>query len=106
MRVHKAAQREWRATDYAGIERSLLRNNEGGGRTSLVRLAAGARFPRHTHLDHEDVLVISGEVRIGGHSLLAGDYLDTGAGESHDVKAVTDAVIYVSSQRPTPLLGE
>ena len=38
MLVKKAADREWKATDYPGIERSLFRNNETGGRSSVVRL--------------------------------------------------------------------
>ena len=49
MLVNKAANREWVATDYPGIERSLFRRNETGGRSSVVRLARGSRFPRHAH---------------------------------------------------------
>src|SRR4030095_4516629 len=39
MLVNKANDREWKATDYPGIERSLFRTNETGGRSSVVRLA-------------------------------------------------------------------
>jgi quercetin dioxygenase-like cupin family protein len=104
MLVNKAAEREWRATDYPGIERSLFRNNEAGGRTSVVRLASGSRFPRHAHTGTEEVVVLSGAVRIGGVDLNAGDYLFTSAGEEHDVVAVTDALIFVSSQKSTPVV--
>jgi quercetin dioxygenase-like cupin family protein len=99
-----AAARDWTVTPYAGIERALFRNNEGGGRSSMVRLAAGARFPRHAHHGSEEVVVMAGEVRIGGQALAAGDYLFTAAGEEHDVVAITDAVIFVSSQKATPLV--
>jgi hypothetical protein len=47
--VKKAADREWKATDYQGIERSLFRNNDTGGRSSVVRLMQASRFPRHAH---------------------------------------------------------
>lgn len=104
MLVNKAADRAWLATDYRGIERSLFRNNETGGRSSVVRLAAGARFPRHAHHGTEEVVVLAGTVRIGGVDLAAGDYLFTSAGEEHDVVAVTDAQIFVSSQRGTPVV--
>jgi quercetin dioxygenase-like cupin family protein len=104
MLVNKAADRAWLATDYRGIERSLFRNNETGGRSSVVRLAAGARFPRHAHQGTEEVVVLAGTVRIGGVDLAAGDYLFTSAGEEHDVVAVTDAQIFVSSQRGTPVV--
>ena len=43
MLVNKAAGREWKATDHPGIDRSLFRHNETGGRSSVVRLAAGRR---------------------------------------------------------------
>ena len=104
MLVKKAADRDWKATDYPGIERSLFRNNDTGGRSSVVRLERGARFPRHAHLGTEEVVVLSGVVTIGGVELNPGDYLFTSPGEEHDVAAVSDAVIFVSSQKSTPVL--
>lgn len=62
MRVNAATERTWTANGHEGIERSLLRNNDTGGRTSLVRMREGARFPRHRHLGHEEILVIEGRV--------------------------------------------
>ena len=104
MLVNKSAEREWKATDHSGIERSLFRNNEAGGRSSVVRLAQGSRFPRHAHHGTEEVVVLSGSVIIGGVELAQGDYLFTVPGEEHDVVAVTDALIFVSSQKSTPVL--
>jgi quercetin dioxygenase-like cupin family protein len=43
-------------------------------------------------------------VQIGGVELAPGDYLFTEAGEEHDVVALTDAQIFVSSQKATPVL--
>lgn len=104
MLVNKAAGREWRATDYTGIERSLFRSNKTGGRSSVVRLTQGSRFPRHAHQGTEEVVVLAGVVRIGGVELGAGDYLFTSPGEEHDVVAVSDASIFVSSQKGTPVV--
>ena len=105
MLVKKAADREWKATDYPGIERSLFRNNDAGGRSSVVRLTRGARFPRHAHEGTEEVVVLAGTVRIGGIELTSGDYLFTSPGEEHDVVAVSDtATIFVSSQKSTPVV--
>lgn len=104
MLVNLAAGREWKPTDYAGIERSLFRNNDAGGRSSVLRMARGTRFPRHAHHGTEEVVVLAGIVRIGGHELTAGDYLFTQPGEEHDVVALTDATIFVSSQKATPLV--
>jgi quercetin dioxygenase-like cupin family protein len=104
MLVNKAANREWKATDYPGIDRSLFRNNETGGRSSVVRLTKGSRFPRHAHHGTEEVVVLAGTVQIGGVELREGDYLFTTAGEEHDVVAMTDASIFVSSQKSTPVV--
>jgi quercetin dioxygenase-like cupin family protein len=104
MLTKHSQNREWTSTDYKGIERSLLRTNDTGGRTSLVRLAAGAVFPAHMHHGHEEVLVISGRVNIGGTELKTGDYLFTEPGEVHNVVAVEDSVIYVASQKATPVI--
>jgi len=106
MLLKKSVDREWKVTDYAGIERSLFRNNETGGRSSVVRLTRGACFPRHAHLGTEEVVVLSGIVKIGGVELAQGDYLFTEAGEEHEVEAVSDALIFVSSQRVTPVVEQ
>jgi len=99
MLVNKSAERVWKATETAGVERSLFRNNEMGGRSSVVRLQKDARVPRHAHHGQEEVVVLSGIVLIGGVELSQGDYLFTQPGEEHDVVALTDAVIFVSSQK-------
>jgi quercetin dioxygenase-like cupin family protein len=105
MLLKKTVDREWAPTDYAGIERSLFRNNETGGRSSLVRLKVGSRFPKHAHHGTEEVLVLSGTVTLGGVRMEAGDYMFTTPGEEHDVVAVSDAIIFVSSQKATPVVG-
>ena len=104
MLLKKAVEREWAPTDYAGIERSLFRNNEAGGRSSVVRLKKGSRYPRHAHQGTEEVVVLSGQVTLGAAALEEGDYLFTAPGEEHDVVAITDAVIFVSSQKATPVV--
>jgi quercetin dioxygenase-like cupin family protein len=104
MLVKKASGREWVPTDYPGIERSLFRNNETGGRSSVVRLEKGSRFPRHAHHGTEEVVVLSGKVTLGGVALEEGDYLFTLPGEEHDVVAVSDAIIFVASQKATPVV--
>ena len=70
----------------------------------MVRLKKGSRFPRHAHTGTEEVLVLEGQVSLGGLEMRVGDYLFTEPGEEHDVVAITDAVIFVSSQKATPLV--
>ena len=60
MLVNKSAERDWKPTETAGVERSLFRNNEAGGRSSVVRLKKEARVPRHAHHGEEEVVVLPG----------------------------------------------
>ncbi len=41
---------------------------------------------------------------LGGVVMEKGDYLFTAPGEEHDVVAITDALIFVSSQKATPVV--
>ena len=99
MLVNKSTNREWKPTGTAGVERSLFRNNDAGGRSSVVRITKGARVPRHAHHGDDEGVVLAGTVLIGGAELGEGDYLFTQSGEEHDVVALTDAVIFVSTQK-------
>lgn len=103
--MNRETDLEWAATGLAGIERSLFRGNDAGGRTSVVRLKAGACFLRHAHEGGENVLVLAGTVRLAGAKLNRGDHLLAEAGEEHDVVALSNAFIFIASQRATPLIG-
>lgn len=103
MFVKRAGERQWMSAGYEGAERALLRLSKEQGRTSIVRLKAGSRGPRHTHAAGEDVLVLSGKVRLAGEILAAGDYMYTEAGEEHYLEALEDSVIYASTARPVTI---
>ena len=45
-----------------------------------------------------------GKIHIGGSTLGPGDYIYTEAGEVHDLHALEDSVIYVSSEKPVTIL--
>jgi quercetin dioxygenase-like cupin family protein len=106
MFVKIASNLEWLPAGYDGAERAVLRLSPAKGRTSVVRLKAGSHGPRHRHEAGEDVLVISGKILIGGATLTAGDYIYTEAGEEHDLLALEDSVIYVSSEKPVSITAK
>ena len=103
MLLNRTEGREWKPTEWPGVDRALFRHNDTGGRSSFVRLKQGSRVPNHAHHGTEEVVVIAGQVSLGEAAMNAGDYLFTTPGEEHDVVAITDAVIFVSSQKATPL---
>ncbi len=89
-RVHAAApdylfvhsyEGEW-VTLLRGVELKLLRQN-GGQRSYLLRMAAGARIPPHEHALDEESLVLEGDATINGVICRAGDYHFAPRGKPH-----------------------
>lgn len=101
MLLKKASEREWIGAGADGVQRSLFRHNAEGGRSSVLRMAQGSRVPRHTHHGTEEVVVLSGRVTLDGVELSEGDYLFVEPGEQHDVVALTDALLFISTQKST-----
>lgn len=106
MYVKRAAQQEGQSAGYAGAERAVLHLSRSEGRTSVVRIKAGARGPRHSHGAGEHAYVISGKVDIDGQILGPGDYMYTEAGEEHALVAVEDSVIFASTEKPIRVLQQ
>lgn len=74
----------WEPTPVPGIRTKRLNLDEVNRvATSLVRMAAGARYPAHRHAGREECYVLEGEVRFSGHTLVAGDYQVAEAGSVH-----------------------
>ena len=99
-----AAGRTWKPTGIDGVEICVLRQNEQNGGSALVRLRAGARFPKHDHPGGEEVYVVSGQIVIGDRTLQAGDYLWTEPNGVHDAKAIEETVFFVSSPKGIVIL--
>jgi quercetin dioxygenase-like cupin family protein len=100
MLVKRADQQEWTSAGYLGAERALLRATKEDGRTYIVRLKAGARGFQHRHAAGEDVLVLSGKIRLAAEVLGPGDYMYTEPGEEHFLEAIEDSVIFASTPKP------
>jgi quercetin dioxygenase-like cupin family protein len=85
-----------------GVEISVLRRHAGTGMTFLIRMAKGARAPRHDHPGGEETYVLSGTLRIcartaGAPDLVLGpgEYGFVPAGELHEGLAEEDTVFLV-----------
>jgi len=87
-----ASASEWRSSP---VPQTRLLHLAGGPRAAgadngLVRLAAGATFPLHTHLGQERVLVLDGGYKDeqSGRLYLAGDLHEMPAGSAHAYTAL------------------
>lgn len=104
MLVNRAIERDWQASDQQGIERSVFRVNDKGGKTVIIRMEKGAHFPHHVYEGNAEIMVINGQVLIGGVELNKGDYLYAKSGEEHDIVALTDSEIFISTEQAMTLI--
>lgn len=100
MPLRREADRRWTLTSQDGIEICVLRSEDvGDGGSCLLRLQAHARFPMHDHPGGEELLVLSGELEIGGVVLSEGDYLWTPPGTAHALLARKESVVFVMAPK-------
>jgi anti-sigma factor ChrR (cupin superfamily) len=77
----------WEATEHEGIQvRRLFVDRKQRTVSLLVKMGAGARYPRHRHAAVEHCYVIEGDLHAGGTLLLAGDYQRAEQDSVHDVQ--------------------
>ena len=73
--IVELAEGQWQPV-APGIDAKTMWNS----RTTLLRCAAGAILPDHMHDDEEHLLVLSGDLVIGGRTFNGGDYIHSGSG--------------------------
>lgn len=75
----------WHPTPFPGIDQKiLLRDEERGLITALVRMAPGSRLPYHEHVDIEQTYVLEGSLADDeGNDITAGNYIWRPAGHRH-----------------------
>lgn len=76
--IHAFADGEWEAV-VPGIDSKPLWN----ARTSLLRCAPGSVLPSHLHDDEEHLVVLAGDLIIGGRTFLPGDHIRSPRGEDN-----------------------
>ena len=68
-----------------GIEaKRLFSDDRRGYHTQLVRMAAGASYPRHRHTEPEEIFVVEGDLSVSGVGMRAGDYCRAEPGTLHE----------------------
>ena len=86
----KASEASWEKTAVEGVSiRTLFVDRENNQFTALVRMAAGASYPRHVHGGPEGCLVLEGDLCVGDDVLQAGDYQRAPAGSHHGLQSTS-----------------
>jgi quercetin dioxygenase-like cupin family protein len=90
---------EWR-TLLKGVRIKSLSSGPGG-KALLVELDPGASLPGHAHREHEECVVLRGELKLGALTVRQGDYHVAPAGSRHGrIESANGALIYL---RGTPI---
>jgi anti-sigma factor ChrR (cupin superfamily) len=72
--IARSAEMPWEQV-APGISRKILSvDSDRSYSTCLIRAEAGARYPRHRHVDVEELLVLEGDLHVHGVVMRAGDY--------------------------------
>lgn len=90
-----ADERSWKRTGLRGIDRIEISPGPGlaSARTSFVRFAAGAHFPKHKHLGFEQVFVLEG-------SYTDDDGVLHAPGNLHEMHVETEHEFWVAETEP------
>ena len=96
----RAGEGEWVALNELAQIR-MLRQDESGVRTMLVRMLPGGVIDAHAHTREEECFVIEGEVEIGDHRLRSGDMHVARSGTTHQrLLSRTGALLLVRGEIP------
>ena len=94
----------WKASRIPGVAYLSLRETEPNAGSFLVRMDPGTSYPAHLHPEGEEVLVVSGSMRVGADRLGAGDYLYTPPGGAHDASTEEGCTFLVILPAPVRFL--
>jgi hypothetical protein len=79
-----AAGRRWRRTGLHGVRyQTLFADRAANRRTVLLEMAPGSVFPDHEHASIEEVILLEGDLAIGGTVLRKHDYIRIRPGVAH-----------------------
>ncbi len=91
---------EWKATPFAGVSAKKLFQDADGNISWMVKLEAGAVYPRHKHSTYEHCLVLEGEVEFDEYVLRAGDYEVANPDSDHSAfRSPAGAVLFIIANK-------
>lgn len=99
------SQIAWEPTPYPGIETKTLYADASGRRTTLTRLAPGARLPSHRHVGLEQSYVLQGSLVDGDGTCTAGNFVWRRVGSVHEAWSPEGCVVLGIFDAPNEFVG-
>lgn len=94
----------WEPTGFPGVERKLLYQDGAGRQTALIRMAPGARLPRHRHAALEQTFVLEGALVDEDGACTAGNYVWRRPGSVHAAWAPDGCLVLAVFEAPNEFL--
>jgi anti-sigma factor ChrR (cupin superfamily) len=95
----------WESTPFPGIERKLLHQDPSGRLTALIRMAPGAKLPRHRHAGLEQSFVLEGSLVDDDGACPAGHYVWRRPGSVHAAWAPAGCLVLGIFDAPNEFLA-
>jgi len=96
---------EWAPTPFPGVETKMLYQDASGRRTTLTRLAPGAKLPRHRHVGLEQSFVLEGSLVDEDGVCTAGNFVWRRPGSVHDAWSPEGCVVLGIFDAPNQFLA-
>ena len=82
--VAGAEKKDWKALPIPGAFIKLLSLEQARGYAVLLgKLEPGTRYPAHINAGPEDIFILTGDLVVGDHKLMAGDFHHAAGGSQH-----------------------
>jgi quercetin dioxygenase-like cupin family protein len=98
--IARSQEIEWKpfapGVNYKPLFSDKARNTD----TMLVRVDPGARIPSHKHSQIEEIFVLSGDLRVEGQAMYAGDYCRADLGSVHDLSYSETGCVFLIMTSP------
>jgi len=83
----------------------LYGDNDSGPSAALLRYAAGATVPRHTHTGYENIMILSGSQRDEYREYPAGTLIVSGPQSNHAISSPNGCIVLAIWQSPVEFIG-
>ena len=103
--IVKSREIPWQSSPASGVERKYLERDTSGEvarASTIVRFAAGSRFPEHVHAKGEEYLVLEGTFSDNAGDFPAGSYVRNPPGSKHSPHSDQGCTILVKLRQMTP----
>ncbi|MBD2189986.1 cupin domain-containing protein [Pseudanabaena mucicola] len=89
-----------------GVEIYHLYENNAGSSAALLRYAAGAKVPKHTHLGYEHIFVLAGSQSDAEGTYTKGSVIINAPNTSHQVSSEHGCVVLIVWEKPVIMTNE